>query len=172
MIKHRGTLRLDSALTAALHLLPLATMVSRYHHTLLECALALTLPPASKMNYTIGFYTSLMPLDLCSAIVDGTELSKGADALMSILSKAEHATRMMHVFAWTLRNRRQGVRFDAKELPASEPLFRVNAANMDSWRAMSHANTCVEAYKLWRRCISGIKPPAILEEDVRQVWRH
>ncbi len=52
-------------LVPIIQLLPVATMVSQAHHTLLECALTLTLNGIIK--YSIGFYTTLMPPGLQSA---------------------------------------------------------------------------------------------------------
>jgi hypothetical protein len=49
----------DANWLPVVQLLPLATMVSHAHHTLLESALTLTLN--SYITYSIGFYTTLMP---------------------------------------------------------------------------------------------------------------
>jgi hypothetical protein len=42
-----------------LYLLPVAAMVSHYHHTILECAMTQTLN--GEIDYAVGFYTSLIP---------------------------------------------------------------------------------------------------------------
>jgi hypothetical protein len=53
--------RISADMIPLVQLLPVATMVSQAHHTLLECALTLTLNGI--LSYHVGFYTTLMPPD-------------------------------------------------------------------------------------------------------------
>ena len=52
--------KIPDEMIPVVQLLPVATMVSQAHHTLLECALTLTLNKI--ISYRVGFYTTLMPL--------------------------------------------------------------------------------------------------------------
>jgi hypothetical protein len=54
-------------LVPVVQLLPVATMVSQAHHTLLECALTLTLNHI--FRYSVGFYTTLMPFHTESQVL-------------------------------------------------------------------------------------------------------
>jgi hypothetical protein len=71
-----------------LYLLPIAAMVSHYHHTILECALTQTLN--GTIEYAVGFYTTLLPPD-----VEG-ETARG---IRQILQKWEdHPTNFKMIF--------------------------------------------------------------------------
>lgn len=158
-------------LMPALHLLPIATMVSRYHHTMLECAVALTIPPARKMDYYIGFYSSLMPHDVGQGIGNGVTTGLIGERLLQIMYDFEREARDTHLFAWTLRNSRRGVLFEAHELNACKALFSVRD-KMSAWRAMSHTSTCAQAVNLWRRCCPTLPLPQGLVDDARRFGYH
>ncbi len=158
-------------LLPALHLLPLATMVSRYHHTVLECALALSLPPAHKIDYEIGFYTSLMPYGVGQDGGDGTTTGGIGERLLAILFEAQQEARDTHLFAWTHLGDRKGVLFETNELPTCRTLFSVND-KMTAWRAMSPATNCDHALYLWRRCCPTMPLPTPLREDVEELAGH
>lgn len=69
-----------------IQLLPLATMVSQAHHTVLECALTLTLN--GYMNYHAGYYDTLLPNGGCDPQIENILNDAGkraADARLNIL---------------------------------------------------------------------------------------
>ena len=69
-----------------IQLLPLATMVSQAHHTVLECALTLTLN--GYMNYHAGYYDTLVPNGGCDRQIENILNAAGKramDARLNIL---------------------------------------------------------------------------------------
>lgn len=69
-----------------IQLLPLATMVSQAHHTVLECALTLTLN--GYMNYHAGYYDTLIPNGGCDRQIENILNDAGkraTDARLNIL---------------------------------------------------------------------------------------
>jgi len=86
-------------LLPALQLLPMATMASQGHHTVLECALTLTLNRI--VQYRVGFYSTLRP-------------TAGAlpAALAGVLDVAERNDRNKHILCYWEGNRLQGVYYD------------------------------------------------------------
>jgi hypothetical protein len=148
-------------LAPILHLLPIATMVNRYHHSLLECALALTIPPAEKLDYYIGFYKSLMP----HGVWEGA--GAVATSLMQVLADFERDSADMHLFAWTYINERRGALFEKHELEKCKELFSVKDKMM-AWRAMPHTSTCSQAVNLWKRCCPQLPIPSTLMQDAKR----
>lgn len=82
-------------------LLPLATMGSQGHHTVLECALTLTLNDL--VAYRVGFYGTLVP-------IDGTV----PQAIRNTLEAAERTGRDKHMICWwnAQRTELEGIRLD------------------------------------------------------------
>ena len=92
------------------YLLPLATLVHNNHHTILEAALALGLD--EKLDYRIGFYTSLIPPQ---------GLPPELEAIRGLLEKAESdvSTARMHLMCYYERGLLAGAfQFNRQELPA------------------------------------------------------
>ncbi len=79
---------------AILQLLPLATMVSLGHHTLLESALTLTI--SGYINYCIGFYSTLMPNPTNRAGID----EEVSGRMMQALRKAETHRGNVHFLCY------------------------------------------------------------------------
>lgn len=73
-----------------LMMLPLAAIVGEYHHSLLEVAAAMTLRKV--VNYSIGFYTTLMP-----KLPGGKTALDQRGTIQTILSAAENDLRNKHV---------------------------------------------------------------------------
>ena len=84
-----------------IQLLPMATMASQGHHTILECALTLTLNRIIK--YRICFYTTLMP----TGMINGT--------LQGIFNVAEKDVRNKHILCFWNNNRLQGIQYDQSQ---------------------------------------------------------
>jgi hypothetical protein len=68
----QATGRDSLAYLSALQLLPIATIVSQYHHTLLECAIPLTLH--GFIGYKVGYYTTLIPKDFIGVYLPGSSI--------------------------------------------------------------------------------------------------
>ena len=83
-------------------LLPLATMGSQGHHTVLECALTLTLNRL--LRYRIGFYSTLVP--------DNPHLFP--ESLKKLFLDVEHATNNRHILCFWEGNNLQGVQYTEK----------------------------------------------------------
>jgi hypothetical protein len=73
-----------------LMMLPLAAIVGEYHHSLLEVAAAMTLRKV--INYSIGFYTTLMP-----KLPEGKAALEQRGAVQTILAAAENDPRNKHI---------------------------------------------------------------------------
>lgn len=89
-------------------LLPLVSMVSQYHHTILECALTLT--TLDYIKYAIGFYTTLHP--------NMREVKKGgvAKELYDILEKYEQDRRNLHMLVFDSKfGGEMGVKMETEE---------------------------------------------------------
>jgi hypothetical protein len=84
-----------------IQLLPLATMGSQGHHTVLECALTLTLNDLAA--YRVGFYSTLAP-------THGTV----PQAIRTTLDAAERTGRDKHMICWwnSQRTELEGIRLD------------------------------------------------------------
>jgi len=67
-----------------IQLLPLATMVSQAHHTVLECALTLTLN--RYMKYHAGYYDTLIPIGGCDSEIENILKDAGRRAAESRLN--------------------------------------------------------------------------------------
>lgn len=76
-----------------LQLLPLVTMISHGHHTLLESALTLTL--FGVCEYQIGFYTSLFS----GASADAPKYDASGE-ILKVLKKYENDKRNQHILCW------------------------------------------------------------------------
>jgi hypothetical protein len=76
-----------------LQLLPMVTMISHGHHTLLESALTLTL--FGVCEYQIGFYTSLFT----GATVDAPKYDANNE-ILKVLKKYENDKRNQHILCW------------------------------------------------------------------------
>ena len=59
---------------SALQLLPIATIVSQYHHTLIECAIPLTLH--GFIGYRVGYYTTLVPRQFVRSHLPGSSIEQ------------------------------------------------------------------------------------------------
>lgn len=103
----------DARALPLIQLLPLATMASQGHHTILECGLTLTLNRI--IEYRIGFYTTLIP----AGIPPG--------ALRSIFSLAEQDARNKHILCFWENGCLQGILYDTPEEIAS--LSEASVAN-------------------------------------------
>ncbi len=80
----------DRAMNKVLQLLPLVTMVSHGHHTLVESALTLTL--SGFCDYQIGFYTSLLT---------GRDHTYDAEGdILRILARVERDKNNHHILCW------------------------------------------------------------------------
>jgi hypothetical protein len=73
-----------------LMMLPLAAIVGEYHHSLLEVAAAMTLRKV--INYSIGFYTTLMP-----KLPEGKAALEQRGVVQTILAAAENDPRNKHI---------------------------------------------------------------------------
>ncbi len=133
---------LDNPLLAGwLQLLPIATMVSQYHHTLLECALTLT--KNKKIKYQIGFYRSLAPLS-----------GEPPVAITNLLDEYEDKAinRGLVAFAWTIGGRREGLLLEGKDLDLIwkfKDLATASEEHLLSWRYMNYSNNAGTAWDLW-----------------------
>ena len=148
----------SKTLTGWLQLLPIATMVAQYHHTVLECALTLTLN--KKVAYRIGFYTSLSPLS-------GSIPPEVAMVLSDF--EMEAFNRELVAFAWTKNNVRRGIVLQAGDenaLEGFQSLAAVTDEHMRIWRAMGSANTVGPAWELWKKHVGE---SGALGEHARQV---
>ena len=87
-----------------IQLLPLATMGAQGHHTVLECALTLTLN--NIINYKVGFYRSLKPLR-------GTY----PDSLRTVFQAAEKDSKNKHILSFWNSNRSklEGLHFNTRQ---------------------------------------------------------
>lgn len=88
-------------LLPVIQLLPMATMASQGHHTILECGLTLTLN--NIIDYRIGFYTTLMP----TGSTNGT--------LQGIFNAAEMDVRNQHILCFWENGKLQGIHYDTPE---------------------------------------------------------
>lgn len=147
-------------LTGWLQLLPIATMVGQYHHTVLECGLTLTLN--KKVAYKIGFYKSLSPL---SGSIP-PEVAK-------VLSDFEETAigKGLVAFAWTKNNVRRGIVLesgDAEALQRFRSLAEVTDEHMRVWRTMGSANTAGPAWELWMKHVGKLGGDAgkLLEDSL------
>lgn len=137
-------------LTGWLQLLPIATMVSQYHHTLLECALTLTLN--KKVQYRIGFYRSLAPLE-------GT-MAPDVEAVLGTYEDLAIDLGLV-VYAWTNKNVRKGLLLeegDKKALDRFKELAQVTGEHMSVWRVMAARATVGPAWELWKKHMTGLTP--------------
>ncbi len=92
---------IPNELLPVIQLLPMATMASQGHHTILECGLTLTLNKV--IDYRIGFYTTLMP----TGSTNGT--------LQGIFNAAEKDARNKHILCFWDNNELQGIHYDTSE---------------------------------------------------------
>jgi hypothetical protein len=81
-----------------IQLLPMATMASQGHHTIIECGLTLTLN--NIINYRICFYTTLMPPNMGNA------------QLQSLFSVAEKDMRNKHMLCYWNNGHLEGILYD------------------------------------------------------------
>lgn len=131
-----------------LHLLPIATMVAQYHHTLLECALTLTMNGI--ISYRIGFYTSLLPAD-SGAPPEVTKLLQDCEQ--------QAANDGLVVFAWTKGGpNRKGLLLEGREeaLVRFKKLAEITAEHKLAWRVMDPSNTAGPAWELWNKHIGRL----------------
>jgi hypothetical protein len=142
------TIATSKSLTGWLHLLPIATMVSQYHHTVLECALTLTLN--KKVRYHIGFYESLAPLI-------GPYPREVEDVLSTFERRAVDSGLV--VFAWTNKGVRKGLVLgpdDEAALMCFRKLAEVTDEHMRVWRVMGANNNVGPAWELWNKHVTGL----------------
>ncbi len=135
-------------LTGWLQLLPIATMVSQYHHTVLECALTLTLN--KKVQYQIGFYRSLAPLT--------GSISREVEVVLGTYEDRAINNGLL-VYAWTNKGVRRGLALgagDGKALEGFRDLARVTDEHMRVWRVMAPNNTVGPAWELWEKHMKGL----------------
>jgi hypothetical protein len=92
-------LKKDQQQPAVLNLLPIAAMVSQYHHTVLECALTLTMNGV--INYQIGFYKTLYPA--VSVNLENDELKEVKQNVYNVLASAEDDKRNRHMLVYQTR---------------------------------------------------------------------
>ncbi len=114
-----------AALLPILQLLPLVTMVYQGHHSLLECAVPLSLQPVGRLqkirylDYSIGYYTTLWPLN---------QRTTDAGEVYEILKKFEesHRSHDNHVLTWKEQGRLCGWVMQSADLEKFKEVARVN----------------------------------------------
>lgn len=101
----------------ALQLLPIVTMVSQGHHSLLECAYPLS--RHGYMDYHIGYYDTLVP-------------QAASDSIKADLRKAvgpyERDQRNKHVLVWGSGVQKQGVQLEGEEIGQFKKMTRALTA--------------------------------------------
>jgi len=109
---HVGTATLN-----ALQLLPIVTMVSQGHHSLLECAYPLS--RHGYMDYHIGYYDTLVP-------------QAASDTIKADLRKAvgpyEQDQRNKHVLVWGRGVQKRGVQLEGEEVNQFKKMARALTA--------------------------------------------
>ncbi len=105
-----------------IQLLPLATMASQGHHTILECALTLTLNRITA--YRIGFYSTLRPLHVALP-----------GELTNVFNAAEQDIRNKHIICYWEDGKLQGIHYNKQD--EIDQLKKVCLAN-DAFRGQFH----------------------------------
>ncbi len=121
-----------------IQLLPLATMVSRGHHTVLESAIVLSMTSSkdedkdwsqiykTSVDYKIGFYSSLMPTN--ADLMRDTKVCK----VKHLLERYEFQGRENHILCFTNRNPStnmiswEGYRMEPKDIENFKTLARAD----------------------------------------------
>lgn len=107
---------------ATASLLPLAAMVSQYHHTILESALTLTMNES--IEYEVGFYSTLFPKVSAAptgmSSQDRTDLDKAHQKLKEAMAEAEASPKNLHMLVFEVAGgERRALVFD-KEAELTE----------------------------------------------------
>jgi hypothetical protein len=108
----------SSGTMSALQLLPMVTMVPQGHHTLLECAYPLS--RFGYIDYHIGYYRSLVPMDTSDTI---------RSDLGRTLGPYEDDVRNKRILVWGRGAQKRGVWMETKaEIDAFRKMTRVLSA--------------------------------------------
>lgn len=126
-------------LTPAVQLLPLATMVSHAHHTLLETAIVLTMNGYG--DYSVGFYSSLMPFT--------KSMDPAVAEVRRLLRQYDQLALDLHVLCFKEGGRWQGLQYtDPREVLGFQRLARADLRLLAHFRGFPYEPTRADLRQL------------------------
>jgi hypothetical protein len=133
---------IDDDLMPVVQLLPMATMASQGHHTILECAATLTLNRL--IRYRIGFYSTLIPANTMMF----------PKTLEKLFYDVEHSTNNRHILCYWDGNQLRGIHYNTyNEIEELRKACLVNGAFRYQFHTLPIKPTSKELFQLpafWR----------------------